>query len=141
MAIDFPNTPTTGQVYTSGNRSWEYDGEKWISSSFAMAETAITANTTTTVDSWSTVTYRSAKYLIQVVQGSKYTVSEVVLIHDGTTSTMAEYGIIEVGASRIPLTISADMPSSTGTILLQVTITDAATTNATVTVVPTYIAV
>jgi hypothetical protein len=30
MAIDFPNTPTTNQTYTVGNRTWIYDGEKWI---------------------------------------------------------------------------------------------------------------
>lgn len=29
MAIDFPNSPTTGQVFTSGNLSWTYDGSKW----------------------------------------------------------------------------------------------------------------
>lgn len=29
MAIDFPNSPTTGQIYTVGGRSWQYDGEKW----------------------------------------------------------------------------------------------------------------
>ena len=30
MAFDFPNNPTTGQVFTQGNRSWRYDGEKWV---------------------------------------------------------------------------------------------------------------
>ena len=29
MAIDFPNTPTTGQLYTVGNRSWRWDGTAW----------------------------------------------------------------------------------------------------------------
>ena len=30
MAIDFPNSPSTNQTYTVGNRTWKYDGEKWI---------------------------------------------------------------------------------------------------------------
>lgn len=30
MAINFPDTPTTNQTYTSGNRTWKYDGEKWV---------------------------------------------------------------------------------------------------------------
>lgn len=30
MAIDFPNTPTLNQVFTASNRSWKYDGEKWV---------------------------------------------------------------------------------------------------------------
>ena len=30
MAIDFPNSPASNELYTSGNRTWKYDGEKWI---------------------------------------------------------------------------------------------------------------
>lgn len=29
MPIDFPNSPTTNQVYTANGRTWIYDGEKW----------------------------------------------------------------------------------------------------------------
>jgi hypothetical protein len=29
MAIDFPNSPTTGQTFTSGTRTWTYDGSIW----------------------------------------------------------------------------------------------------------------
>jgi hypothetical protein len=28
-AIDFPNTPTLGQQFTSGNTTWEWDGVTW----------------------------------------------------------------------------------------------------------------
>lgn len=30
MALDFPNSPTLGQVYTYANKSWSYDGSKWV---------------------------------------------------------------------------------------------------------------
>jgi hypothetical protein len=30
MAIDFPNSPITNQEYTIGDKSWKYDGQKWI---------------------------------------------------------------------------------------------------------------
>lgn len=30
MPLDFPNSPTTGQIHVSGVKSWTYDGEKWI---------------------------------------------------------------------------------------------------------------
>lgn len=30
MALDFPNSPTTGTVYTFANKSWTYDGAKWV---------------------------------------------------------------------------------------------------------------
>ena len=29
MAINFPDSPTTGQIFTSGSTSWIYDGVKW----------------------------------------------------------------------------------------------------------------
>jgi hypothetical protein len=32
MAIDFPNAPTVGQVFTSGAQSWTWDGTKWVAS-------------------------------------------------------------------------------------------------------------
>ena len=28
-AIDFPNSPTTNQTFTSGSTTWKYDGSKW----------------------------------------------------------------------------------------------------------------
>ena len=31
MAINFPNSPTLGQIYSSGGYSWEYDGASWRS--------------------------------------------------------------------------------------------------------------
>ncbi len=100
---------------------------------------SVTVNTITTVDSFSKTAYRTAKYLIQVTQGTKYTSSEVLLAHDGTDSYMSEYAVIELGASRIPMTVSTSI--SAGNVLLRVTITDAASTNATVKVARTLIAV
>lgn len=29
MAIDFPNSPTIGQSFTVGNRTWIWDGTAW----------------------------------------------------------------------------------------------------------------
>ena len=28
--IDFPASPTTGQIFTSGPASWRWDGTKWV---------------------------------------------------------------------------------------------------------------
>jgi len=29
MAIDFPDSPTTGDTFTVGNRTWKWDGTTW----------------------------------------------------------------------------------------------------------------
>lgn len=29
-AIDFPNSPTTNQVFNSGGKSWRWDGSAWL---------------------------------------------------------------------------------------------------------------
>jgi len=35
MAIDFPNSPTVGQVFIVGNVAWSWDGTKWVASTIA----------------------------------------------------------------------------------------------------------
>lgn len=30
MAIDFPNSPTTNQIFNSGGKSWRWDGSSWL---------------------------------------------------------------------------------------------------------------
>ena len=31
MSVDFPDTPTIGQIYTFGSNEWEWSGVKWVS--------------------------------------------------------------------------------------------------------------
>jgi hypothetical protein len=55
----------------------------------------ITTNTSPTViDSFVLATHRSAKYHIQITQGSEYQVSELILMHNGTVTFDTEYGIL-----------------------------------------------
>ena len=37
MALDFPNSPATGQQFISGNTVWQYDGVKWVAVGSALA--------------------------------------------------------------------------------------------------------
>ena len=57
------------------------------------------ANTPTTLDTFSSGTYRSAKYVVQVTNGSKYQVSEALVITDGTTATVMAYGTISTSGN------------------------------------------
>lgn len=52
MPIDFPDNPTIGQIYTSSNnRSWEWDGTRWISATQTNIESYITSGVANIVDS------------------------------------------------------------------------------------------
>lgn len=73
---------------------------------------SVTSGVATSVASFPVADYRSAKFLVQVVQGSDYMVSEILVIHDGTNGYITEYGRIQTG-STIDATFSADVASGT----------------------------
>jgi hypothetical protein len=75
-------------------------------SSLSMSHGEVTSNTYTTssttqvsVDSFSTTTYRSVKYLLQVTSGSDYHVLESRILHNGINVWMNQYGEIITGTS------------------------------------------
>jgi len=35
MALNFPTSPTSGQIYTVGDQSWKWDGTAWVALSSA----------------------------------------------------------------------------------------------------------
>lgn len=73
------------------------------------------ANTSNQVlDLFSTTNFRSAKYLIQVTSGTDYQISEILLLHNGTNSYIAEYGLI---ATNVNL-MSYDTDISSGNVRL-----------------------
>jgi hypothetical protein len=44
MPIDFPDNPTNGDAFTSGGKTWTYDGTRWVSvvSTTAISDSAVT---------------------------------------------------------------------------------------------------
>ena len=63
-------------------------------------ETPLTTTTANQVaDSFQSTAYRTAKYLVQMTSGTDYHSTEILLIHDGTTVYMTEYGTIFTNAS------------------------------------------
>lgn len=69
----------------------------------------------TAVDTWAVATYRSAKYLIQITQGTNYQVSEVMVIHNGTTTTMTEFAVLETNGALA--TFTADVNAGNARLL------------------------
>ena len=43
-AIDFPNSPTVNDTFTSGNTTWQYDGVSWslVQSALSIATGSVT---------------------------------------------------------------------------------------------------
>lgn len=131
--------PSTGNLFSTKVSTGDLTLNSVVNTT-GVAPANLTVNTAVGIDSWSSATYRSAKYLVQLTQGSKYQVSEVLVIHDGTTAYLTEYAVVESnGAAPIPATITAAIAGNTLT--LSLTVTDAATTNVAIEVQRTLLVV
>jgi len=86
-----------------------------------LTTSAATANQV--LDSISASTYRSVRYQIQITSGTEYHVTEVVIVHNGTTAFITEYGIITTDSSLA----SFDADISSGNLRLLTTPTNAVT--------------
>jgi hypothetical protein len=62
-----------------------------LQSSYTSA--AITTNALVNLDTYSGATYRTAKYVIQIVDGVNIHAQEILLFHNGTNAFMTEYAI------------------------------------------------
>lgn len=47
MAISFPTSPTNGQTYQAGNKTWTYNGKGWSASSTTSTGSGSTSSTDT----------------------------------------------------------------------------------------------
>ena len=102
---------STGTSGPSNTTYWEPGGAEV--GSVANVSVA-SANTLTTIDTIDNTKYRSAKYLIQVTNGTNYQVSEALVISDGTTSTIVNYGTVQTNGN---LGIITATQSSTNTLV------------------------
>lgn len=50
-ALDFPSSPTTGDLYSANGSTWRYDGEKWVPVGFSDTD-LIRASSTSSVDGY-----------------------------------------------------------------------------------------
>ena len=88
------------------------------------ATQALTNDSATVVDSWSAATYRSAKYIVQMVKGDDIEVLEVLVTVNGTNNVyITEYA--DVVSNAVIGTTDADY--SGGNVRLKVTASDGTT--------------
>ena len=82
------------------------------------------ANTPTTIDSFSTTTYRSAKYIVQITNGTNFQTQEALVVHNGTTPTIVTYGVVQTNGNLGVVSASI----SGGTVSVQFTAANATNT-------------
>lgn len=91
-------------------------GIELLRKDFSNLITTVTSVTTsaTTLDTWATATYRSAKYIISIKDliNNEYQTIEANVVHDGTTAYVQTYGSNYTGAST-RMTFSATISSGT----------------------------
>lgn len=135
----------TGQVPATANQAGKYlytDGTDafWREIPTASLDSVVvSANSSETLDSFDSATYRSAEYIIQATQEnvSKKTLMKILLIHDDSSVYTTSFGLIELGTSRIPMDISASINGTD--VVLQTQIDDASTNNVQFEIVRTLI--
>lgn len=86
-----------------------------------------TATTLTVMDSWPITAWRSAKYLIQISNGSNHQMWEGMMIHDGTNIKITAYGDLRTGSANLA-TVTAGINTTTGRAELRVTPVNASST-------------
>ena len=74
-------------------------------------ETSTTATTQVAIHTFAAATFRSARFTVQVTNStdSTYHLTEILMIHDGTTPSITEYGTIFTGSAEA--TFDADISS------------------------------
>jgi len=115
-------TSVTGKLQIGGVGS-----ELYVGTQTAVTGTTTTVATTseTVTDQFSTTEFRSAEYLVQITQGSSYQVSKILLVHDGTTPYITEYGTLLSGSTLGTL----DVDITGGNARLLVTMANAASSS------------
>ena len=83
----------------TGDVTGDLTGNVYMSQGFVYSgSTTVTSTSQTAIDTFPAATYRSAKYQVQVTRGSEYHITEVYLVHDGTSSYGTEYATIKTGS-------------------------------------------
>ena len=85
------------------------------------AATQLSTLTTSTIDSFPITTYRSARYQVQISQGTDYQCTDLLVIHNDSTASLVESG--SVATNNYLATFSTTISGSN--LLLQVDMTNA----------------
>ena len=89
----------TSGIVTATSFVGNVTGDVFLSQGLLSSATTTTTTTSQSViDAFSASVYRSVKYQVQITRGSEYHVTEVFIVHDGTSSYGTEYATIKTGS-------------------------------------------
>jgi hypothetical protein len=107
MAINFPDTPTTGDEFTSGDRTWKWDGTTW--ESLAAGLTATLPVVLTDLD------ISLANLEVSDITDLTATAAELNIL-DGVTATSAELNYVDGVTSGIQSQLDARVLETNGAV-------------------------
>ena len=88
--VAITGTPAQGETL-------QHNGSKFVND--YTVSTTTTSTSQTAIISLAVATYRSVEYTVQITEGTKYHVTKILAIHDGTSVTFDEYGTLTTSTS------------------------------------------
>lgn len=132
MAIDFPNTPTTNQIFTSGGRTWIYNGAQWSLQTGGYAAGTVTtgslanlAVTTAKINDFSITTTKIANTAITNTQIAANTITSSEIATGTITNAKLANTAVTLGSTA--LTLGSTVTALSG--LSNVSVSNATVTN------------
>jgi hypothetical protein len=115
-----------GTATDNGLDKLQVNGSIALSNKTRMSSITYTTTTTSQVaiDTFPSATYRTAKYTVQLSSGSSYQSSDILVVHNGTTAYLSQYGLVNTSSDLG----SFDCSLSSGTVSLLLTPVNASTT-------------
>jgi hypothetical protein len=140
-----PSNSQSGTFYFNSNlnKIRYFDGDSWGSlQKENLIEYPINTISPTVVDTWDLSLYTTIEYTLQIVQGTNFRSSKIMVLTDQNLVYYTEYGIISIGNDINGLSIDASTTTIPGGKLgkLVIQISDANTNNAQVKLLKTTIA-
>lgn len=97
-----PSSSNTASTIVSRDASGNFSAGTITATSYnvgtdvgiSTTRTTVATTSPTTIDSFAVATYRSARVQVQITQSTNYQTSDVLVIHDGSTASVVEYGSI-----------------------------------------------
>ena len=88
---------STGNL--TGDVTGDLTGNVYLSQGFVnSSSTTVTSTSQTAINTFPAATYRSVKYQVQITRGTEYHITEIYIVHDGTSSYGTEYATIKTGS-------------------------------------------